>query len=108
MPTADPPDRADPELDAIIPDSSTQPYDMGALIRRVVDDGELLELQEDWAQNIVCGLARLSTRFKTAFDVEQSVDPSLIGGVRITIGDKLADGTVAGRLDDIARLLSTN
>ncbi|MEA2663685.1 MAG: F-type H+-transporting ATPase subunit delta [Candidatus Eremiobacteraeota bacterium] len=53
-------------------------------------------------------VGRLTATYHTKFDVTQSVDPSLIGGVRITMGDKLADGTVAGRLDDIARLLSTN
>ena len=51
---------------------------------------------------------RLTTAYRTKFDVEQAVDPGLIAGVRITMGDRLADGTVAGRLDDIARLLSTN
>jgi F-type H+-transporting ATPase subunit delta len=51
---------------------------------------------------------RLSAAYHTTFDVTQSVDPGLIGGVRITMGDKAADGTIAGRLDDIARLLSTN
>jgi F-type H+-transporting ATPase subunit delta len=53
-------------------------------------------------------VARLAAAYRTTFDVTQSVDPSLIGGVRITMGDKRADGTIAGRLDDIARLLSTN
>ena len=53
-------------------------------------------------------VARLAQAFHTKFDVTQSVEPGLIGGVRITVGDRLADGTVAGRLDDISRLLSTN
>ena len=59
MPTSDPVDRADPELDSIIPDSPSQPYDMTSVIRRIVDEGEFLEIHEDWARNIVCGFARL-------------------------------------------------
>jgi F-type H+-transporting ATPase subunit delta len=51
---------------------------------------------------------RLSAAYRTKFDVTQSVDPSLIGGIRITMGDRLIDGTIAGRLDDIALLLSHN
>jgi propionyl-CoA carboxylase beta chain len=49
----------DPELDAIVPDSPTKPYDMRAAVRLIVDDGELLEVQEHFARNIVCGFARL-------------------------------------------------
>jgi F-type H+-transporting ATPase subunit delta len=63
------------------------------------------ELTKDQVDAIV---ARLAAAYNTKFDVTQTVDPDLIGGVRITMGDKLADGTVAGRLNDIARLLSTN
>jgi propionyl-CoA carboxylase beta chain len=59
FPPTDPPDREDPELDALIPDEPTKPYDMKDVIRRVVDDGEFLEVHERFAENIVCGFARL-------------------------------------------------
>ena len=58
-PPSDPPDRADPELDRLIPDEPTKPYDMHEVIRRVMDDGEFIEVQERFAENIVCGFARL-------------------------------------------------
>jgi len=51
---------------------------------------------------------KLARRYNTTFDVTQTVDPQLIGGVRITMGDKQIDGSVAGRLDDLARMLSLN
>src|SRR5207249_4059487 len=57
---SDPRDREEPELDALIPDSPNKPYDMHEVIRRVVDDGDFLEVHEHWAENIVCGLARLA------------------------------------------------
>jgi propionyl-CoA carboxylase beta chain len=56
---SDPRDRQDPELDTLIPDEPTKPYDIKAVIRRVVDDGEFLEIHERFASNIVCGFARL-------------------------------------------------
>ncbi len=59
VPTADPEDRMDEELKAIIPESPTRPYDVKEVIRRVVDNGEFLEVHEHWAQNIVVGFARL-------------------------------------------------
>ena len=60
--SADDPERADPELDAIVPASPNQPYDIKEIIRRVVDDGELLEVQPIFAPNIVVGFARLDGR----------------------------------------------
>jgi propionyl-CoA carboxylase beta chain len=56
---SDPVDRQDPELDSIIPDHPNRPYDMKAVITRIVDDGEFLEIHERYADNIVCGFARL-------------------------------------------------
>jgi propionyl-CoA carboxylase beta chain len=58
-PPADPVDREDPLLDAIVPDSPNKPYDMKQVIERVVDDGDFLEVHAHWAENIVCGFARL-------------------------------------------------
>jgi propionyl-CoA carboxylase beta chain len=56
---ADPRDREEPELDSIVPDNPNKPYDMKAVIERVVDDGLFLEVHERFAENIVCGFARL-------------------------------------------------
>jgi propionyl-CoA carboxylase beta chain len=58
-PPGDPVDRQDPELDSLIPDESTKPYDMHEVVRRVIDDGEFLEVHAAWADNIICGYARL-------------------------------------------------
>jgi propionyl-CoA carboxylase beta chain len=58
-PPSDPVDREDPELDRLIPDESTKPYDMHDVVRRVIDDGEFVEVHAAWADNIICGFARL-------------------------------------------------
>jgi acetyl-CoA carboxylase carboxyltransferase component len=58
----DPVDRMDPELDAIIPDDAHRPYDMHAVIDRIVDDRGFLEIQPAWAQNIIVGFARVGGR----------------------------------------------
>jgi propionyl-CoA carboxylase beta chain len=55
----DPVDREDAELDSIVPSNPNRPYDMRDVVHRVVDDGEFLEVHELWAENIVCGFARL-------------------------------------------------
>ena len=58
----DPVDRAEASLDTIVPESPNQPYDMGDVIRAVVDEGYLLEVHEHFARNIVVGFARLGGR----------------------------------------------
>jgi propionyl-CoA carboxylase beta chain len=50
---------ADAELDTIIPDSPNQPYDMHAVITRILDDGEFLEIHSGFARNIVVGFGRV-------------------------------------------------
>ena len=61
-PSSDPTDRAEPRLNAIIPDGPTQPYDMHELIRLVVDDGDLCEVQAEFGPNLLTGFARLASR----------------------------------------------
>jgi propionyl-CoA carboxylase beta chain len=56
---SDPADREESELDTLIPDHPNKPYDMKQVICRIVDDAELLEVHERWAENVVCGFARL-------------------------------------------------
>ena len=58
-PPSDPEDREAPELDDLVPDEPTRPYDIKRVIEAVVDDGEFLEIQPLFAENIVCGFARL-------------------------------------------------
>ena len=60
--TADPADRESPALDALVPESPNQPYDIVDLIRIVADDGGFLEVHEHFARNIVVGFARFGSR----------------------------------------------
>ena len=60
--SADPPDRRDEALLDVVPDNPTKPYDMRDVIKRVVDDGEFLEVQRDHAGNLLVGFARLAGR----------------------------------------------
>jgi propionyl-CoA carboxylase beta chain len=53
---------ADDELDAIVPDSANQPYDMHTIIEHVLDDAEFLEVHALFAQNIICGFGRVDGR----------------------------------------------
>jgi propionyl-CoA carboxylase beta chain len=57
-PTDDPERRCDTLLD-LIPDSPNKAYDVKDVVGDVVDDGEFFEYQQAWAQNIVCGFARV-------------------------------------------------
>ena len=43
----------------IVPAEETLPYDVRDVIERVVDNGDFLEVHENFAQNIVCALGRI-------------------------------------------------
>lgn len=55
----DPIDRADESLNVLVPENPNKPYDMKEVIGKIVDDGDFLEVQPDYAPNIIIGFARL-------------------------------------------------
>jgi acetyl-CoA carboxylase carboxyltransferase component len=58
----DSPNRMDERLVSLVPDHADKPYDMVQVVRAVVDDGKFLEVQPEFAKNIVIGFARLNGR----------------------------------------------
>jgi len=62
-----------------------------------LDAGEL--------RNIVSQLEKI---YGKKFDVTQIVQPGLIGGLRILMGDRRVDGSVEGRFQELARTLARN
>jgi propionyl-CoA carboxylase beta chain len=58
-PTTDGADRLDFSLDTLVPASANKAYDIKELILKVVDDTDFLELQPDYAKNIVIGFGRM-------------------------------------------------
>ncbi len=62
MPCDDSPARECPELDQIIPDRSSQVYDMKEIITAIADNHELFELHKLWAKNIVVAFIRIMGR----------------------------------------------
>jgi F-type H+-transporting ATPase subunit delta len=50
-------------------------------------------------------VGRLEKLYGKKFSVSQTVQPNLIGGVRITMGDRRIDGSVDGRLQELTRTL---
>jgi propionyl-CoA carboxylase beta chain len=87
VPTDDPTSRMDEDLNTIVPDVPTKGYDMKAVIRKVVDNGEFLEVQEAYAGNIIVGFARLGG-FSVGIVAQQ---PLVLAGVLdIDASDKAA------------------
>ena len=50
------------ELNTIMPENNSQPYDIRDVINHVIDADSFLEVHKDFAENIVVGFARLAGR----------------------------------------------
>ncbi len=85
--TSDPIDRACDALESILPDEPNKPYDVVDVIREVLDDGGFMEVQADWAKNIVCGFGHLGGR---TVGVVANQPKVLAGCLDIDASDKAA------------------
>lgn len=63
------------------------------------------KLAKDEFSNVVSRIERI---FGRRFEARLIVDPELVGGMRITMGDRRVDGTIAGRLEELSRTLATS
>jgi F-type H+-transporting ATPase subunit delta len=62
-----------------------------------------LPIGDDQVKSLV---ATLEAKFKRKITARLEIDPQLIGGVKIVVGDKVIDATVRGRLDAMAAALT--
>jgi propionyl-CoA carboxylase beta chain len=60
--SSDPPNRAHPGLNTLVPEDPQKPYDIKDVIHAVADDGKFFEVHEYFAQNLIVGFARLDGR----------------------------------------------
>jgi acetyl-CoA carboxylase carboxyltransferase component len=74
-------------LDALVPDSPKQSYDMHQVIGGIVDGGSFTEVHEHFARNIICGLARIEGRSVGVIAQQPEV---LAGVLDIDASDKAA------------------
>lgn len=57
--SGDSPERMDHELTSVVPSDRDRAYDMKEVLQRVLDVESFLEVQPQWAQNIIIGFGRL-------------------------------------------------
>jgi acetyl-CoA carboxylase carboxyltransferase component len=62
MNCTDDPMRVEESLNEIVPDDPNKPYNMKDIIYTIVDNGDFMEVQKDYAKNIICGFARFNGR----------------------------------------------
>ncbi|MFF4357100.1 acyl-CoA carboxylase subunit beta [Streptomyces sp. NPDC001604] len=86
-PCDDPVERTNDGLVDLVPADGSRPYDMRAVIREVVDEGEWLETHEAWATSVLCGLARLDGQ---TVGIVASQPTSLAGVLDIHAAEKAA------------------
>ncbi len=90
-----------------------------AILRALLDEYRVLEMTGRGVEPLIVTSARPLSKEELAsisarveriygrhFQARLVVDPELVGGMRITMGDRRIDGTIAGRLEELARTLT--
>lgn len=75
--TKDPVDRRDEALLDLLPESTRKPYNMYALIKSIVDDGDYLDIKPRFAKNIITCFARIGGRSVGIL----ANQPNFLGGI---------------------------
>jgi len=75
------------EIDRIVPDDPSLPYDVKDVIRAVADNSDFLEVQEHYARNIVIGFGRMGGR-TAGFVANQPLE--MAGVLDVDSSDKAA------------------
>lgn len=83
----DNPERRELKLKDIIPDQPNKPYDVRDVVRAVVDDQHLFEIQQNFAMNMVIGFARLNGQ---SVGIVANQPQILAGAIDIDASDKAA------------------
>ncbi len=86
-PSRDPDDRETPELLNIVHPDQRRPYPMTDVVKAVVDDGTFLEIQPEFAKNIVVGFAHLGGQ---SVGIVANNPRHLAGTLNIDASDKAA------------------
>jgi methylmalonyl-CoA carboxyltransferase large subunit len=88
-PRAEPDDRGlyDPEMNSIVPEAPKTGYDVRDVIARIVDRSDFLEVQSEFARNIVVGFGRVRGRTVGVVANQPCV---LAGALDIDASDKAA------------------
>ena len=84
---SDDPDRLIPELDTLVPETPSKPFDMHKVIARIVDDGFFFETQKNHATNVIVGFARFHGR---PAGIVASQPMSKAGAIDCDAADKVA------------------
>jgi acetyl-CoA carboxylase carboxyltransferase component len=85
--TQDDPDRAIPELDTLVPEIPSRPFDMHKVVNRILDDGSFFEIFKYYATNVIIGFGRFNGR--TA-GIVASQPMSKAGAIDCDAADKVA------------------